>query len=286
MLTFREIDYDKDLEEIIDLLNNNFDSKHSLSHFRWKHLENPFGPSYGLLALHENKIIGLRMFMKWNFCFNGKVFNAIRPVDTCTDHAHRGKGLFKKLTLEGIKKQETTFQLIFNTPNNNSKPGYLKMGWEENIPFEYKLGILLYSSVKLPYRIISREEVKIPQFYKPHNETNITSEYLKWRYRDPNLKIAFFEDGSLVFFRIKILKGVRTLILFDSLTQLPVKRLIDAICKKENLYAYYFLNNTKNKSLNTIFSFSRNSQTVVYKDDSLNIFTHLDLTLSDLDGKL
>ena len=65
MLTYRSINYDEDLEQIIPLIQKNLDATYTLNFFRWKHLENPFGKSYGLLALDGEKIVGLRMFMFW-----------------------------------------------------------------------------------------------------------------------------------------------------------------------------------------------------------------------------
>ena len=34
------------------------------SFFRWKHLENPFGPSYLLVAERDGRLIGLRALMR------------------------------------------------------------------------------------------------------------------------------------------------------------------------------------------------------------------------------
>lgn len=43
----------------------------------------------------------------------------------------RGRGWFKRLTLHGLEvlKQDGT-ACVFNLPNGNSRPGYLKMGWD------------------------------------------------------------------------------------------------------------------------------------------------------------
>src|SRR5690606_24306476 len=55
---------------------------------------------------------------------------AFRPVDTVTHPSWRGRGLFSKLTKFAIKQIDSGDRmLIFNTPNENSLPGYEKMGW-------------------------------------------------------------------------------------------------------------------------------------------------------------
>ena len=68
----------------------------------WKHYDNPFGKSYGLLARDKNIIVGARMFMFWEFRKANRVLRAIRPVDTITHPEYRGKGIFKKLTYKGL----------------------------------------------------------------------------------------------------------------------------------------------------------------------------------------
>ena len=114
----------------------------SESLWNWKHEENPFGHSYVLLAEENNELVGLRAFMKWGWQWQGKTYHAIRAVDTATHPAHQGKGIFKKLTLHqiGICKQEGV-SFVFNTPNTQSKPGYLKMGWVEQgkLPLKFKI---------------------------------------------------------------------------------------------------------------------------------------------------
>ena len=52
--------------------------------FRWKHLENPFGRSYMLLAEAEGRLVGFRSFMRWRFDLAGESVRAVRAVDTAT----------------------------------------------------------------------------------------------------------------------------------------------------------------------------------------------------------
>jgi GNAT superfamily N-acetyltransferase len=98
--------------------------------FRWKHLDNPFGPSFMLVAERDDRIIGLRAFMRWRFRAAGHTFEAVRAVDTATDPDHQGLGVFRRLTTTALAALEGVVDLVFNTPNEKSLPGYLKMGWE------------------------------------------------------------------------------------------------------------------------------------------------------------
>lgn len=291
MLTFREIDYDEDVEEIIQLLNANFETNHTQEAFLWKHFENPFGKSYGLLAVDNDKIIGLRMFMRWEFLCKGKIIKAIRPVDTCTDHDYRGQGLFKKITLQGLQNIRNEYDLVFNTPNSNSKPGYLKMGWklvEGN--FNYQVGLVnfLKGSGEV-FQNINSKEICFDNTWleEPSCQTNISGEYLEWRYRDQQYNIAKFKNGSIIVYKSTKLKGIKTLILIDSFgAKLGYEKRLFSVCKKNNAKAVYFLNNYKNKDLNFLLKFNKGVQTVVSKDDMIEISGKITFSVGDLEGKI
>lgn len=97
--------------------------------FRWKHLDNPFGPSYMLVAEAEGRIVGLRAFMRWRFRVDGREVRAVRAVDTATHPDHQGRGIFSRLTRQALDELSGDVDLVFNTPNAKSQAGYMKMGW-------------------------------------------------------------------------------------------------------------------------------------------------------------
>ncbi len=99
----------------------------------WKHLENPFGVSPMWVAVDDARIVGFRTFMRWEFVVpDGRIVAAVRAVDTATDPEYQGQGIFTRLTLEGLDALPAEgVELVFNTPNAKSLPGYLKMGWRE-----------------------------------------------------------------------------------------------------------------------------------------------------------
>lgn len=96
----------------------------------WKHERNPFGESPVLVAEAEGQLVGLRAFMRWTWWSDGGSVSAVRAVDTATHPDWQGKGIFKRLTtsLRDAVKEEGV-GLVYNTPNTQSRPGYLKMGW-------------------------------------------------------------------------------------------------------------------------------------------------------------
>lgn len=115
------------------------DFDHAL--FRWKHETNPFGRSLIMVAETSGGIVAARPFMRWRFRRGEATLTAARAVDTATRPEARGLGLFRKLTMSGLEVlRSEAVDVIFNTPNDKSRPGYLKMGWEEvgRIPFGFR----------------------------------------------------------------------------------------------------------------------------------------------------
>ena len=126
---------EEDIPKILEVLKASLgetSSKKTKEVWRYKHVDNPFGKSLVLVAVENDEIIGVRALMRWKWQLGNQVFSAFRAVDTATHPEHQGKGIFKKLTLKAIDiAKEKGDDFIFNTPNTQSLPGYLKMGWEK-----------------------------------------------------------------------------------------------------------------------------------------------------------
>lgn len=99
--------------------------------WRWKHLFSPFGPSHVWVACDDSgQLIGLRCFMQWELKSGEHRVRAARAVDTCTHPNFRRKGIFSTLTRSAVDAARAEgIHLVFNTPNNDVLPGYLKLGW-------------------------------------------------------------------------------------------------------------------------------------------------------------
>jgi predicted N-acetyltransferase YhbS len=99
--------------------------------FAWKHRESPFGPSPSWVAVEGDEVVGFRTFMRWGFDHGGRPVEAVRAVDTATHPDHQGKGIFSLLTRHALDElADMGIGFVFNTPNERSRPGYLKMGWQ------------------------------------------------------------------------------------------------------------------------------------------------------------
>jgi predicted N-acetyltransferase YhbS len=195
---------ESDIPGILEVLKASLgetSSKKTEEVWRYKHIDNPFGESLVLVALEQDRIIGVRAFMRWQWQKENQIYSAFRAVDTATHPEHQGKGIFKKLTLrawEIAKEQGDHF--VFNTPNEQSKPGYLKMGWEEVDKLEIQLApsnpLYWKFKAKAPnykiHRNSNKENLKA-LLISAHNRkmgggmfTPKTPEYLSWRFeRNP-----------------------------------------------------------------------------------------------------
>lgn len=101
------------------------------AYFSWKHHENPAGDSPAWVAERDGRILGFRTMLRWTFeAPGGGLVRAVRAVDTATHPDAAGQGIFRRLTLhalDALAEDGTSF--VFNTPNDQSRPGYLSMGW-------------------------------------------------------------------------------------------------------------------------------------------------------------
>ena len=67
--------------------------------FTWKHLDNPFGRSLpAWWPRHDDRLIGLRAFMRWRLAAGDRDLTAVRAVDAATHPDFQGMGVFSRLT--------------------------------------------------------------------------------------------------------------------------------------------------------------------------------------------
>jgi glycosyltransferase involved in cell wall biosynthesis/GNAT superfamily N-acetyltransferase len=187
--------------------------------FSWKHDENAFGPSYMWVAMNGSKIVGLRAFMRWEFVRGGEVLRTVRAVDTATHPEYQGKGLFTSMTLKAIDEVRADgVDFVFNTPNEKSRPGYLKMGWQVvgRIPVSVKVTRLGGAWRSASSWVASRHWPEPLEVGKPISSvvdqldlnvvdgsadrrrlsTRMSSEFLTWRYGAEFLGYRFVPQGD------------------------------------------------------------------------------------------
>jgi len=206
------------------------DDRHA-DFFVWKHEQSPFGPSPAWLAVdREGRLLGFRTFLRWEFTQGSAVVRAARAVDTATRPDAQGRGIFSRLTttaIESLVRDEVAF--IFNTPNRQSLPGYLRMGWQRigRLPIRArtpsvrrwtrlvgarrpadKWSLLTGAGVPASDALADTDSVARLLAVVGQTEglrTRAGVEYLRWRYGFPALRYRIVtagptvEDGAAVF---------------------------------------------------------------------------------------
>jgi FlaA1/EpsC-like NDP-sugar epimerase/GNAT superfamily N-acetyltransferase len=199
--------------------------------FAWKHEQNPFGSSPAWVAVdRDGQLLGFRTFLRWEFTRGASIVRAARAVDTATRPDAQRRGIFSRLTstaIEALRKDGVAF--VFNTPNQQSLPGYIRMGWQEvgRLPLDARaVSVDRWPRVvrsrcpaerwSLPSRggvpagdaledraPLERLLASVDRAKGLH--TRLTVEFLRWRYGLPGLQYRVVtagpttEEGAAVF---------------------------------------------------------------------------------------
>lgn len=122
-----------DVEAFLDLYVDVFDRwQPSRAWFDWKYSANPYTDELPIIvAENDGDLVGARPFFALPMAVAGTEQLALQPADTMVHPEHRGEGLFTRMTERAIDyytEREPAF--FFNFPNDQSLPGYRKLGWE------------------------------------------------------------------------------------------------------------------------------------------------------------
>lgn len=115
------------LKEYCDLLSEVYGRAFSFDVFKWKHTSSPLGRSIIYFAYDNEKIVSARAMLP----VYHTLFQSFQPCDTVTHPAYQRRGLITTLTKRCLSDIDLKNSLIFNFPNNNSYPAYIKLGWVE-----------------------------------------------------------------------------------------------------------------------------------------------------------
>ncbi len=203
-LIIRKAD-DADFPQIIELCRESLgwpDDPRNAELLRWKHLENPFGRSAMWVALEGGRFVGFRAMMRWRFRRpDGAVLHAVRAVDTATLPSCRGRGVFGRLTRHAIEQLTADgVDFVFNTPNEMSRPGYLKMGWVDagrvpivvrpaglkglvSMPFALQAGSKWSEPLEVGSPTVDVERWQAGSAWGRRGiTTDVTGDFLRWRF--------------------------------------------------------------------------------------------------------
>lgn len=207
----------QDIPQIVELLKTTLGEQlltKSEALWNWKHRQNPFGASPVLLAEENSQLVGVRAFLPWKYSVGDKQYSAYRAVDTAVHPDYQGKGIFTKLTLDLINEiRAEGADFIFNTPNEKSAPGYLKMGWEKykKLPLHLSLNPNFHKKPGLTDSNWKEIETLLPSFEKKSKNstklvTSIQPGFIQWRYAEcPLFPYSYLTDhySYLLVYRVK-----------------------------------------------------------------------------------
>lgn len=122
-----------DVDDFLDLYADVFDAWHvDREWFAWKYVDTPYVDRVPILvAERDGELVGARPFFALPMAVGGRRLTALQPADTMVRSDHRGQGIFSGMTRRAIDHygpREPGF--FFNFPNEQSLPGYRKLGWE------------------------------------------------------------------------------------------------------------------------------------------------------------
>jgi GNAT superfamily N-acetyltransferase len=118
-------------EEVLDAIESAFGARRGMDWFRWKHREGPWGPSWGVVAVDDTGVIGVRLLLPWRVTWRGEDRVFMRATEAATVPHARGRGVFTALTRAAMDKARNAEAnpVFFSTPNAQSREGYAKLGW-------------------------------------------------------------------------------------------------------------------------------------------------------------
>lgn len=185
--------------------------------WNWKHVSNPFGKSPVLIAEENEELVGVRAFMNWKYKHDGNILQACRAVDTAVHPDFQGKGIFSKLTQKLLNQVKAEgIDLIYNTPNSTSTPGYLKLGWEKWDRLPLKIKPTFFPSKKhkeeviTPWDSISSFLTQLEKHTMESSEVStwMAPGYIAWRYQNcPIAKYHCATDLSSYLFVFRVKEG-------------------------------------------------------------------------------
>ncbi len=169
---------ENDIEDFLKVFNDVFGANHNREWFNWKYRDNIYGESYIVIAYSGDAPVAVRSL--WRNDIDSVL--AYQPCDTAVISEYRNRGIFSEMTLRAL--EETGNDMIYNYPNENSYPGYIKLGWEVRNYFYLEL-------------VINKNNLK--------EETHLIPEdYLKWKFIDsPISKYYYYKKNNEYYLLLK-----------------------------------------------------------------------------------
>lgn len=218
-ISLRIWDYNNDADKI-----DSFLLSASLAHkipiksrewFRWKFEESPYGKAVLACAFDGNQVVGCVGFGMGQMTYGVEDIKCALSYENFVHPQYQGCHIFTKLIkLAEIECQQQGVDILYNFPNHNSFPGYVKKGWVPKKISSYKIKLcnlvkciryffdLKKGFIPLDSNLEHVRQYNIPAFCATREEgvfiPQWTNEYLKWRFQ--TFKVGnywIYENGEV-----------------------------------------------------------------------------------------
>jgi hypothetical protein len=182
--TFSQKEYD----QVVELFKNGGSNSHYDKQFlEWQYEKNPHGKAVGYNAFLENELVAHYATIPIKCMISGIATKGLLSINTKTDSAHQGKGLFTLLAEATYSlAMEQGYHFVVGIANDNSVYGFTK-----KLAFQHVL--------KLESRFIFN--LKEKNTFKPDFYRIWDSESLAWRLSNPRKKYYYKSlDNSIMFY--------------------------------------------------------------------------------------
>lgn len=131
------MDYDYIMPDYYDdscvVFNKAFNTSIKKDSWKYKHLVNPHNLQPLMFGAYDNeKLVGVNCFMPMTFQFNNEKYKIAQSCDSAVDPDYRNKGVFTNIIMYAEQQlAELGYDALIGFPNDNSYPGFKKMGWEK-----------------------------------------------------------------------------------------------------------------------------------------------------------
>jgi hypothetical protein len=212
------------LNEQIELLGSSFEKPVDEDWFRWKHLDGPWGPSHGVVAIDDQGPAAMLLVLPWQVRYSGGLRILGRSLDSGTLPRAQRRGLFRTMVAKWVNDERSAGQpFTFCTASeaaasSHAKGGATVLSFTHALasPFTSSIGVARFVSVPVAeavttYGIGTKNSGEtISTHWEPNS--------LAWRF-DPrsglDYKAALLKhaDASTgLVYRIESRRGIRILI--------------------------------------------------------------------------
>lgn len=204
--------------DVLAAINEAFGRHRGLDWYRWKHLDGPWGPSRGWVAVDNGEVVGTRLFVPWQLRSADGLHACSRAMDGATVPRARRRGIFSALIRREVDQlvDQPTWHCLYSTSVPASREAYRALGWTILPPTRMQ-----YRPVRLRSAARVRLDASLPEPVagsETRVRTNWNSAALAWRtdarstvtYRTALLGDSAAASHGLVF-RVLRRSGLRVL---------------------------------------------------------------------------